>query len=128
MRKPLMKLVAKTFLTWLSKKLPPGGQPFLHNLEAEFILVIEAMPEGLGPSFDASSKLNATTVKEIIDWILKAVRDSHMGEPFVTLLTYIVGILERQSLSEIVEAIATPPSESETQDGLGKKSKSEISI
>lgn len=105
-----MKLVAKTFLTWLSKKLPPGGQPFLHNLEAEFILVIEAMPDGLAPTFDVSSKLDMPTIKTIVDWVLKAVRDAHMGEPFVALLTYVVGVLEEQALADIMELIATPPS------------------
>lgn len=110
MKKPLMKLVAKTFLTWLAKKLPSGGKPYLHNLEAEFIIVIDAMPDGIGPSFDESVKLTETAIKDIIDWVLKAVRDSHMGEPFVALLTYVIGILEGQAISEIMELMSLPPS------------------
>ncbi len=123
MRKPIMKLVAKTFLTWLSKKLPPGGQPFLHNLEAEFILVIESMPENDGPNFDTSAKLDEKVIRNVIEWALKAVRDSHTGESLVALLTYVLGILEVQAVSEIMELLTLPVSVTDPHN-LPKDSKS----
>lgn len=123
MRKPIMKLVAKTFLTWLAKRLPPGGQPFLHNLEAEFIIVIDSMPETDGPNFNTAAKLDEKVIRNVLEWALKAVRDAHTGEALVALLTYVLGILEVQAVNDIMELLTLPASTTDPHN-LPKDSKS----
>lgn len=129
MRQVLMKLVAKTFLTWLSKKLPPSGQPFLHVLEADCLIVIEAMPDGIGPRITSTEKLTEEKVKDIIEWTLGAIRNSHSGEEFVALLTYVLGILEIQALPDLMLLLAASPSivQTSTMETIQQISKEESS-
>jgi hypothetical protein len=110
MKRTILRLVMKNHLGELSRMLPPSAQPQLPYLEAQFIAIIDAIPEGGGPStihIDVE-KLDEGGIRACLEWLYKTLSEATAGNSFAQLTCQFGRALGLQTLASLSDSLLRP--------------------
>lgn len=104
MRRRLLRVMSKAYLSWLKREMEPSGKALLPLLEERMKLVIDAVPaEGGGsPSQEEMVRLDAESVKRSLFWLLGALADAYPDD-WATLAVECLRVMLRRNIDDIVE-------------------------
>jgi hypothetical protein len=110
MKRTILRLVMKNHLGELSRMLPPSAQPQLPYLEAQFIAIIDALPEGGGPStVDVDvTKLDEGGIRACLEWMYKTLSEGTAGNSFAQLACQFGRALGLQTLASLSDSLLQP--------------------
>jgi hypothetical protein len=108
MRKSVLMLVTKTFVSWLARELPPAGKPALPLFEARAVSLIDALPNGIGPDVGEPSTLTEEQVATALDWVFATMLEAYPSDDWAKLAIYALRHLALQAAPEMLQMIMTP--------------------
>lgn len=108
MKRQVLRLMSKAFLSWLRQEMEPRGKASLAYLEAKADLVIDALPSDGGPSEELLAALSPSGALEGLSWLLTAVSLTYPGE-WGVLATESLRILLKDNI-EAISSLGLPGS------------------
>jgi hypothetical protein len=103
----VLRLVAEAFCDWLDRRRPPSGKPVVHDLRANWVVLITAIPAGGGPPADPA-RLEEGTVRDLLEWLFKGLHDAHSGDVGWSLASHALRLLALEAAPDVLAAILAP--------------------
>jgi hypothetical protein len=107
MRRAILRLVATSYTQWLNTRLPPSDQPSLHDLQARFLVLIDALPDN--PDIPLEEPLDREGIQTALDWLFVTIHKANAGNSWVFLAVSLMRVYCSEHIDEIVDRIIEVP-------------------
>lgn len=115
MKRAVLRLTMKTFVSWLNFKLPPAGQPYTHELQARWDILIDSLVSNEGlPELGEIDKLDEEHMRAAVEWLFNALGRSHIVDGWTGIAVHSLRLLAIDAIPEMIATIQSPPSPPET--------------
>lgn len=101
MRRAILRLVATNYTQWLCNRLPPSDRPALNDLQARFIVLIDALPDN--PDIALNEPLDKEGIQTALDWLFSTINKANPGDSWVSLAVSLM----KTNVSEHIDEITT---------------------
>lgn len=110
MKRSILRLTMNTFTTWLTQRLPPSGQPYVHDLQARWTVLVEALVDQTElPDMGDINKLDADHMSTALEWLFSALNKAHVSDSWTGIAVHSLRLLALRNVSELLTMIASPP-------------------
>ncbi len=110
MKRAMLRLVMKLFITSLRQELPPAGGPIVHDLEARCIVFIDAIPENseLDIPIEAT-KLDEKGVLACLEIIFSGLSAGYSADSWALLAIHLMRLKAKEYAPYILTSLLPSP-------------------
>jgi hypothetical protein len=110
MKRAVLRLTMKTFVSWLNLQLPPAGQPHTHDLEARWTMLIDSLVSNEGlPELGEIDKLDDAHMRAAMEWLFTALGRAYITESWTGIAVHCLRLLAMRNIAEMLAMIENPP-------------------
>lgn len=110
MKRAVLRMTMKTFISWLNIQLPPSGQPHTHDLEARWTMLIDSLVSNEGlPDLGDIDKLDEEHMRTSMEWLFSALGKAYITESWTGIAVHALRLLAMRNVKEMLAMIENPP-------------------